>query len=74
VTLTPEESRITVFSKGMEYTSRGRMPTGGQEIPSSIEGDSLLSKNAQKKLKKKNTSDKINKRNPERIEYSSFDV
>lgn len=39
---------------------------GGQFIPSSIEGDSLLWKKLQKKEIKKNTSDTINKIIPQR--------
>jgi len=39
VTVIPEVKRITVFSKGTEYTERGEMPLGGQAIPTSIVGD-----------------------------------
>jgi hypothetical protein len=44
----------------------GVIPIGGQQHPSSGVGASLLWKNAQKKAKKKHTSDKINNIIPHR--------
>lgn len=41
--------------------SKVKMPLGGQVIPISILGDSLLWKNAQKNEMKKNTSEIINR-------------
>jgi len=61
VTVNPDDSRITVFNNG---TLKGLMvliPIGGQEQPISTEGESLLWKNAQKKVKKKQISLIINK-------------
>jgi len=42
------------------------MPAGGQPQPISTEGDSEKCKNAQKKDKKKNTSETMNKTKPNR--------
>lgn len=64
VTVTPELSKITVFSKGTEKGFKGSIPNGGHITPTSTEGDKLLWKNAQKKEKKKRISDTINKANP----------
>ena len=50
------------------------MPTGGQDMPNSTEGARLLSKKAQKNLRKKKTSDRMNRRKPERIEDSNLAV
>jgi len=60
----PELNNIAVLSKGIEKGLRGSIPTGGHITPISIEGDKLLWKNAQKKLKKNKTSETINNRNP----------
>jgi hypothetical protein len=35
----PLAKRITVLRRGTEYTERGAIPLGGQEIPSSIVGE-----------------------------------
>lgn len=43
VILTPDDNKITVFSNGIEYTSNGIIPIGGQDIPISGDGDKLLS-------------------------------
>lgn len=45
----------------------GKIPLGGQFIPSSIVGERLLWKNPQKKEIKKNTSETINRIIPHRI-------
>jgi len=55
VTVIPDVSKITVFNSGIWNGLKGVIPIGGQFIPSSILGDSLLWKNLQKKdTKKKN--------------------
>jgi len=59
VTDTPEEIRSKVLSKGMLIGLKGIMLRGGQDWPSSNEGETLLWKKAQKKEKKNKTSDKI---------------
>jgi hypothetical protein len=61
VTLTPEETSTTVFSRGTENVSSPTTPTGGQEDPSSTAGPIDAWKNPQKKAAKKQTSDKMNK-------------
>ncbi len=52
----------------------GVIPTGGQQHPSSGVGASLLWKKAQKKAKKKQTSDKINKIIPHRRPLATYEV
>ena len=64
VTVTPDESRITVFNKGTPQGSRVSIPRGGHLFPSLMSGDSLIWKNAQKNAKKKHTSEMINKTIP----------
>ena len=58
-TVIPELSNVSVFSRGMAVGFRVSMPSGGQFAPISIVGASLLWKKAQKKEKKKSTSDEI---------------
>ena len=50
------------------------MPYGGHIEPTSILGDKLLWKNAQKNLKKKKISEIINKAIPQRKPNSTIDV
>lgn len=57
VTVTPEESKTAVLSRGTPNGSRGVIPAGGQQPPTSGVGARLEWKKAQKKPKKKNTSD-----------------
>lgn len=66
VTVTPEERRTAVFNRGTPNGSRGVIPVGGQHPPISGVGARLEWKKAQKKPKKKNTSDVINKIMPYR--------
>lgn len=61
VTLTPEESNKIVLRRGILMGLKGRIPVGGHICPSSIAGEILLWKKAQKKETKKNTSEIINK-------------
>jgi len=57
-----------VFSSGTLHGDKGLIPVGGQFLPSSIVGANLLWKKAQKKAKKKQISEIINRiipiRNP----------
>jgi hypothetical protein len=52
----------------------GVIPIGGQQHPSSGVGANLLWKKAQKKAKKKHTSDKINRIIPHRSPFATYDV
>ena len=53
-----------MFNRGTPHGERGLIPLGGHLLPSSIAGDNLLWKKAQKNAKKKHTSDTINKTSP----------
>lgn len=57
----PEDNRIVVLSNGICKGLKGVIPLGGHIIPSSILGESLLCRKAQKNDTKKNTSETINK-------------
>jgi hypothetical protein len=61
VTVTPDASRIAVFSNGICNGLNGEIPVGGHVEPNSIVGDNLLWKNAQKNEMKKNTSEMMNR-------------
>jgi len=74
VTVTPEARRTAVFSRGTLKGFKGVIPAGGQQQPSSGVGDNLLWKNAQKKAKKKRTSDVINRIIPHRSPDVTYDV
>jgi len=74
VTVTPEDSRIIVFSKGTWKGLNGKIPWGGQNLPISKVGESLLWKKAQKKEKKNSTSEVINKIIPQRKPFSTIEV
>lgn len=50
------------------------IPAGGQHVPSSTVGESLLWKKAQKNEKKNSTSDVINKIIPHRRPLTTLDV
>ena len=71
VTVTPEESKITVFNRGTSKGLKGITPLGGHAPPSSMDGARLLWKKAQKKLIKKRTSEAINKSIPARSPVST---
>lgn len=66
VIVTPELRRIAVFKRGIWKGLNGLIPTGGQIVPISIEGARLLWKKAQKKEKKKRTSEVIKRIIPHR--------
>jgi len=68
----PDDNKIIVFNKGTPNGLNGDRPIGGHCLPSSIAGASLLWKKAQKKDKKKNTSDTINKIIPHRRPNSTM--
>lgn len=60
VTDTPDANKIAVLSRGIWKGFRGKIYIGGQHDPISILGAKLLWKYAQKKAKKKQTSEIIN--------------
>ena len=64
VTVTPDDKRITVLSKGSSNGLIASMPIGGQWAPISIVGDRALWKKAQNIAKKNNASETINKATP----------
>lgn len=66
VTVIPDDNKIVVFKRGIWNGLKGWIPSGGQTPPSSIVGDKLLWKKAQKNLIKKNTSETINRIIPHR--------
>lgn len=74
VTVTPDASSTAVFSRGTLNGLIGVTPIGGQQHPSSVAGAILLWKNAQKKAKKKHTSDKINSSIPYRSPLATYVV
>lgn len=63
----PDDSKMRVLRSGICRGLKGWTPLGGQFMPSSIVGESLLWKNPQKKEMKKKTSEIINKIIPHRI-------
>ena len=64
VTVAPELNNIAVLSKGTEKGFNTSIPWGGHIVPISMAGAKLLWKNAQKKEKKKQTSEAINNNIP----------
>lgn len=60
VIVAPEDRRIIEFNSGISIGLKIFNPIGGHITPSSIFGEILLCKNAQKNLKKNITSDTIN--------------
>ena len=66
VTVTPEDRRTAVFNRGTPKGSRVVIPVGGQQPPISGEGARLEWKKAQKKPRKKKTSEVINRIMPYR--------
>jgi hypothetical protein len=56
----PDDNRIIEFKSGISIGWKMVIPSGGQFIPISILGDTLLLKKAQKNLKKNITSEVIN--------------
>jgi hypothetical protein len=67
VTVSPEEIKIIVFIRGISNGLNGLIPNGGQYCPISILGAKDEWKYAQKKEKKNNTSEIINRIIPIRI-------
>jgi len=74
VTVAPDANRIEVFNKGTWNGLKGVTAVGGHEEPNSIVGLRLEWKKAQKKEKKKRTSDVINKIIPHLSLNVTFDV
>lgn len=78
VTEAPEDKRIILFNKGTPKGLNTEIPNGGQTPPSSALGLKLLWKYLQKKERKKNTSEIINKiiplRSPSSTMYECFPI
>jgi len=66
VTVAPEESKTTVFKRGIWKADKERTPGGGQHEPNSTLGDKEQCRYAQKKPKKKKTSETIKRPIPSR--------
>lgn len=60
----PDQTKITVLTKGTPKGFGAIIPTGGQIPPKSTLGNQTQYKKAQKKEKKNKTSDSINKSIP----------
>jgi hypothetical protein len=65
--VSPEVNKIVVFNNGMPKGLKASTPTGGHTSPNSNPGARELLKYAQKKEKKNNTSEAMNKIIPQRI-------
>jgi hypothetical protein len=74
VTVTPDANRTAVFRSGILNGFSVLIPTGGHVHPNSGVGASLLWKNAQKKAKKKHTSDRINSSIPYRRPVVTYEL
>ena len=74
MTLIPDEINTIVFNKGTWNGLNTLIPKGGQIEPTSILGERLLWKKAQKNLTKKKISDTINKAIPHRNPNSTIEV
>ena len=74
MTLIPDEINTIVFNKGTWNGLNTLIPKGGQIEPTSILGERLLWKKAQKNLTKKKISDTINKAIPQRNPNSTIEV
>lgn len=64
MTVTPDDSKMIVFSSGMFSGSKGVIPFGGHNCPISTEGEMLLWKNPQKNDEKNRTSEAMNRTIP----------
>lgn len=64
VILTPEDTKINVFNRGMWKGLMDVIPVGGHMLPTSKAGFNEEWKNVQKKERKNITSDVINKTIP----------
>jgi len=74
VIVAPDERRMVVLSKGTSKGLMASIPTGGQTLPTSTLGLKEAWKNAQKKAKKKKTSELMKSTIPMRIPLSTFRV
>ena len=72
VTEIPEDNKIIVLSKGTSIGLKGDTPRGGQCLPNKTSGANLEWKKAQKKERKKNTSEIINNNIPQRNPVSTI--
>ena len=70
----PLDKRIIVLRRGTSSGLIGVIPAGGHMFPSSRVGCREEWKKAQKKAKKKNTSDLMKRSIPSRIPFSTFSV
>lgn len=64
VTEAPDDKRTAVFSRGTSNGFKALIPIGGHTAPISTVGPNEEWKKAQKKEKKKQTSDRINNNIP----------
>lgn len=67
VIVAPDERSTAVFSRGTSIGLSGVIPVGGHSAPSSGVGTRLTWYNAQKKPRKKKTSDVMNRIIPYRM-------
>lgn len=74
VIVAPEDKRMQVFSSGTSKGLIASIPTGGQTLPTSMLGLRDAWKNAQKKARKKKTSEQIKRIMPQRIPLSTLRV
>jgi hypothetical protein len=74
VTVTPDANNTAVFRSGILNGFKVVIPTGGHVHPNSGVGASLLWKKAQKKAKKKHTSDKMNNSIPYRSPVVTYEL
>ena len=74
VTLTPDETKTIVLSKGTWKGLKVEIPKGGQRAPTSVLGAKLEWKKAQKNLKKKKISETIKRAIPPRNPSSTMEV
>lgn len=74
VIVAPLDSKIVVFRRGTSNGLIVEIPVGGHTLPTSILGLKEEWKKAQKKAKKKNTSEEINNTMPIRRPFSTLSV
>ena len=72
--MAPDDKRIVVLSIGTSKGLIASIPTGGHTLPTSMFGLSEAWKNAQKKARKKKTSEQIKRTIPMRIPLSTLRV
>ena len=70
----PEDNRIVVLRRGTSKGLIASIPAGGHTLPTSMLGLSDAWKKAQKKARKKKTSEQIKRTMPMRIPLSTLRV